>query len=67
MFQEKIQFMLAQSPQMQKGTAGESKTGGVGTPPKPPSFGQGMNQGFQQGANAGQAGLDINQSKQYGM
>lgn len=67
MFQEKIQFMLSQSPAMQKGTAGQNKTnGGMGTPPKPPSFGKSINQGFQQGANDAQAGLGTNQPQTYG-
>ena len=66
MFQNRIAFMIAQSPAMQKGTAGASKVG-LGTPAKTVDPLKALNQGFQQGANVGQAGLDINESKQYGV
>ena len=68
-FQAKMQFMLAQSPVMQKATAGIAKTGGTGaagSAPAPPDPMKALNAGFQQGANDSQAGLDINQKDQYG-
>ena len=65
-FQSKVQFMIAMSPAMQKGTAGEAKTGGTGNSPAPVNPMTALNQGFQQGANDSQAGLGTNQPKQYG-
>ncbi len=66
MFQNKVAFMIAQSPAMQKGSAGMAKTGGTGNAPAPMNPMKALNQGFQQGANDAQAGLGINQPQQYG-
>jgi hypothetical protein len=65
MFQQKMAFLLAQSPQMQKGTAGADKGAagggaGIGSTPQIPNAMTAQNQQAQQGANAAQGGLGSN-------